>query len=803
MPPKKKEEPKTFTAQEEEAFSESSTIDDESNVPEEFPYDFFKPSFKPHKHQKQSVYLCLSAEQNRAKTTRIMDAYGNEEGVAEYFCNVGCIANGTGTGKSATMAALACYPIEERPDISTYSSALLTLDYKPNAEKPVLPFSVMVLKKENAAKIISDCQSYMMEGIIQTSTSKSDLSSRISSMSIRNIDKSKPYYAKLNYLNKKLFELDDNLKVIEESEEFLNLKSKADSMGIKLSEYNRLYPNQVITNYYNQVKKYRKIEDEIPKEEEKLREKEISIKTIEFFSYIMSDRRLFICTNENFHLLFPLFEFCRVERLILDEPQEIVITNQEKYRDSTFHEITHLFNSPDTAGMIRDPFLENSPAVMVWLMSATIHNIFFNETKSGSATKRYFISWVSRNAPFLRDYHNSTTGNYRTPELTKTHIIKFSKSYTDKVLGMENFVEKKYIKTKRNIYWALTKDILPQEKNDKLLKYLENEDFSGMLSFLEVSNLDQVVEGITRIIDGHTNDLQNKLNMTKLQGKALENYFQEIQNAVNENDRNIALLNQRYKCLFEKEKFKCGICNKDADIKEYDYENYEKASWLDNNGVCFCQNCCDVVHFSCWDSLKNAQECSNCATLNSQNRPCLMFKSENERIIEDTLVEQLERKSENEILNIFESKLVALKHLLSRKTGNKVLLYVNFLGTNDSKHVAEIVKSAIKRDYSIILMTPYTKKELELKFGDGSSNMITCVKTQNDTSKEIEKFRTSSGRTIWIADTSKSTGMDFEFVTDLISYSIFPEISQIIGRVTRPQRTETCNVYILTTDHNV
>ena len=807
MPPKKKkdedeeqEETKEFLekkSQDEQEFHRISTVDHPSSVPEEFPREFFSQGFKPFKHQCQTIYLCLEAEKNEPFETSVCDPNnGQILGYANCLCKVGCIANGTGTGKSLCAAALACYDIEQTEDISSYSSNLMMFDYVSNYQRPVLPFSVMILKKTNQEKIISDLNKFMKPGYIRHGVKKVELANNIKAthVNIDQIDTTKAYAKK--YLEYKNISRDTDLLLIEieERDAYKNNKEKAKNLGIKFKDYCAEHRDELedvdeMDRYLDLMYKYNDAEDKKQLEKDKIIFKKDELKVVDYMISLMKNKKLFICTSESFHLLFPLFEYYRVERIILDEPQEIVITNSKNFKHNKQQEIIDFLINP--AGARTEILKENSPAVMIWLMSATIHQIFDNEIKGKNIDSRYFNAWVGRNAPFLRDYHNSLRKSFRTPEMTKKYIIKFSKEYTDNLLYDKIWYKVIPIKVKRNGYFMLAQNIL-LDKQEKLDNYLENDDDTAVKQFLEISDMNDISTGIVRMLEDKISELQKSIDETKLTGKAFNTYKETMDGKIKNYTDKIELIERRESVLLsDNDTFKCGICRKNVRITDSQEGNDE--DWLYENASCFCPNCTNVTHYKCWHDLDDRLKCFNCKKSINEVKPCFFYAD----CVDDSLIGILENRNDK----VYETKIDALNYILKNKTGKRILVYTDFLTKDEGKNEEELVRLLLKRGYDVVLTKNMTKKRLNEIYGDESSR-IDSIKTENDTSAKIEEFRKNTENDIaWILDISKSTGMDFEFIDDIICYSKFNSLSQIIGRGMRPMRDKDYNVFVLSTNY--
>lgn len=859
--------------QREELFEKVSTVEHPDNVPEEFPYQYFKKEFKPFIHQTQTVHLCLQAEKPGIKRTEVRNcANGELEGYADYECKIGCIANGTGSGKSVCAAALACYDVEETREEQNVGTSLISLKFSPVIDRPIIRITLILAKKSNCKKIYSDTVKYMKDGLISQIMDEKDYTALLSSVDVGQLENDYPKaleeYEQLNSElaqfeeeNSRLIEdtIDEANEINEHSQKYAKRKGRTQVLEYfeNLEMLNRMEKElEEKKIYYEFTHKVPEVQIGIEyeknfKELEALHNYEgklsqAKLKRYDFLAEWISDnepaykiakqymiyahlfmgKKICICSEATFENFFPLFNTHRIQRLIVDEPHEINPINGEKFRRSFLDRCIDFLQSPKNPE--NTIARERSPAVMIWVMSATIHHMFENE----DLKRRFFIAWLSRNAPFLRDFLNSLGTSYRFPQMVSNQIIKFSKDYSNiNITGGRSTFEKIYCKIKRPVQLQLVEGIFEGDENANIQEYMNNDNEHKIMEFFGIDDIEKISQGIVNKLQLKINYLEDKIQEYKDQnGHAAK----EARDKIEELRKKIGLVERRNRAIVEQ--ISCSICYEDLTIPEYPGDS-PTIEWLEENGIVSCSSCFVRTHFGCYKKLLDKSHCMSCRLSTMEHKPTFVYinkkrkegskanhqknaggeievNDEEHQII--TEEEETEYETEN-IYPSFETKKEAFEEIikdvktreivdlddtpLRKKPIPKLLIFLNI--TNDENNAnTNIMQTLIDNKYNIYMLKKgnITQKSLAEKYHIDLKlkGIFKIAATKTKIPEHIEKFKEDKSKAAFIMDSiHDASGTDFEFITDLICYSNFANMVQVQGRGDRPGREFKFNLYII------
>ena len=787
----------------EELFVEITTVPDPETIDILFPKKYFKKSCKPFDHQGKTVRLCADAEACKGVQTEIYNPdTGVLQGSALCRSRIGGIANNTGAGKCLTALALACCDIEVEPEVFSYSSSLVDVTITPNEQRQVLPFSIILCPKTIVNHWKKNAEDFMKEEYYKVFESKARLLQLIAAFDLPDdfeIGHTTPleldYWKSYNDMKDMKVEIKKLNKIFKQEKD----EDKAEELEAQLEEKMRHY-KYCENNCSSIIEKF-KVDD--------------------FLKVTMEGKKVLICSAEAFYILFPMLIKYRIQRLFIDEPQLILITNQIQFRDSSFNECLDFLFNPKA--LSRSPYRENSPACFTWLISATIHQAIENES-SGKKTKtpRYINTWIGRNAPFLRDYVNSVNKQYRMPELVKKYIIKFSRSYVMEQMFKGKKLYVRYnIKVKRSIQAVAVEGVFEGNEQNIITDLINNDDSEGLCNYFGIESIEDLSDGIIKKLKYKIDDMKDKIKNTKLVGDGKENYVAKLKDAIaviNSKIKNIEMKQEKLNPR-EGESLECIICREDVKIdKEPNVEDKEKKNaLLKEHGTLICSVCATVYHCKClldYLQITNKKDCCMCRADLEKTKPCFLFKqTKNSRNIDDSFTDFLkeekeelgskkkgkkEKEEEKRIDKLtFDDKLEAFQECLEY-SGDKLLVFTNFSTKGDSQVDSQLVRYMIDNGYKVVIPRSKTKAELDANYGSEYTPYISMIRTQKDTPIMLDKFRQTSEKTAWILESGvTSAGLDFEFVDTIICYSNFASMTQIIGRGLRIGRNKKFRVFVL------
>lgn len=843
--------------QQEEVFQNVSTVDDPENVPEVFPYECFEENFKPFKHQSQTVYLCLETEKKGTYETEVRNPNTGElEGHATYTSRVGCIANGTGSGKTICAAALACYDIEETREEHDFGTELTTMRVVPLVDRPLIKVTFLLGKVTNCEKMFSETSNYMKNGLVSALLYKAKFNELERQTYVEEIeadyDEKMREYTKLDRRLEKFEEeyselINDTMeksqqkgktlydyavkknirKIIEFCERAAEVKRMKEELeeskvfrdmwespemqyGILYQENNTKY-NNLINSSDERKRRYKEKILELSQflsDKENIGKYKLAQKYMMYYN-LLKGKKLFICSEQVFQHFFPLFKTHRIQRLIIDEPQEISTENGDGFkRGSNNNAIDFLWNPKNPSTNIAK---EKSPALMVWFMSATIHNMFDREDLKG----RYIITWASRNAPFLRDFFNSSNVSYMFPQMVKRQIIKFSKEYSmHKIVGDVEMHEKKFYRVKRPTNLQMVEGIFEGSEMANIQQMIHNDNTEDLYRFFGIDNDQQISNGIIGKLRDKIADLRKKIEgyetKTGYHAREAEQKIKDLQDK-------IALVERRNRAI--NEHTCCSICFQEVEIPE-NPKKEPTEEWLNTHAIISCSSCFVRTHLSCYKQLIDKSHCICCRVSTVQAKPQFLYSSRQKiREIDDENNEIIPENEQEENLRTYEeiteTKIEAFDKILEdaetrdiytlkgkrpkTRPYTKLLIFLN-VTDKDSQSKKDVMQKLVNEGYTIFMQKSgqETQQKLAEEY-NAPQKKIFKLSTKTEFTKRLEEFREFNGKSAWIMKNLKdASGMDFEFVTDIICYTSFGNMVQIAGRGERPNRKIKFNLYIMT-----
>lgn len=735
---------------------EEVTTDQHYREIEETEIDFILEGEEFYKYQNQMLTKMIEAED--------LPPIISERG--EFYSRVAVNACAAGAGKTAAALALCIgIPEVEKPKVSMsgYSSSLVSMLLSDEDQREYIPTSVVVCPnplansawKKNCNKFFGPEYYYIIDSYSEMG--KTAAKEGFDAGNEGGVEE-------LTNITKKITSIKGKIKRGTVSPQELNLLPQLETRKIELRGGKRV----------------------------KVTSETMDPATMEFIVDKMRNYPVIICPASSFQYLIPIFKKYEVSRLFIDELQVISITNQKEMIGYLINPIIdHLVRSK-TKKHIVNTYREKSPARMIWLITATPHQMTEREDAD-----HFVNSWLARNAPFLSDYNNSVTGNYMFPEMIERYIIKFPKSYIDELkYGGRNFCNEITIKVNRPQVLAVLNGVMGDEfdtllQNDgyeEIMKKLNLEGVSISDPDLEIKIIVASIEKLNAEIaeidyreagykKGGTNaqleandeqrrKIREKINVIELKMKAL----QTIQSIANGEE------------LEDPEAAQCMICY--GDLEEE---------------ILSCPQCWGFYHPECilkwFKKTGAAKTCPKCRKPYNSVKDLCILKS-NGAGNEDgdakfDFVHQDDEKNEDEEMK-FETKLDAIKTLLNDDYNfRKTLLYLN--SSDESNTDVNVIRALLNMKLHVFYDKSMTKAQASFLFGPNAETYLHCITNRKKMEDYINKFEKAKNRCVFIMQTNaQSTGLDFPFIDCIICYSKFKPgtIDQIKGRAERASRTE-------------
>lgn len=703
-------------------------------------------------HQYQIIYKCLEAEYKPPIV--------NEEGEV-FYSRSGLICLSTGVGKTAAILGVCNYNVEDSKINFNLSSSSLTTIKLRRAQRININVSVICASDS----IITDAW-------------------------VKDIQR---YYPKLGYY--RFPTINEFGRSVLSSPEYTDMKYQNDRTKLIINDYFNSLEQRTINQEEFEIMMYAEIHEDIKTHSEKneyfnkldLEEEETFKRLIydKLFEIISNPaiRILFISTN-SFHFLFDFFKKCTVDRIIIDEPQDVVITKQENFRDyivdKRFKKVKKL-----TDKIV--PYCEESPARFLWCITATPERI------SDNTDKHYFNNWISKNDYTLIDYITNTEEGRLFPELISRYIIKFPYSYI-----LESNPQLKYLIHEYVLNIKPTKEIaiLAGALGEEFDDMLQNNDLQGIIDKLNVDggNIENIFQtAVTRLnidIRKHETDINNykpgtPQHVIDTSRRKLEEEKENLRELQNKIERHQGYVNRENDCC---------ICQ-----EVLDPNNKEKSCVAH-------MKCMNGFHMECVVEYAKHQKDHHLEVT------CPMCKQKLVR--KDLIPFSRDDEIKANDSNKFTSKMQALDFCLGQmqrtvidRNGNqsnvlldrrKVLLFVEF-SANDNNTLDDIIRLCQNKGFNVRL--PFnggTIPQLAAKYHSTNGCKVKNPGPKNKINIEINKFRESNDRYVWIFRSAKeASGLNFEFVDTSIEFSLFKSHKQIIGRSMRMNRITEVDSFIL------
>lgn len=396
-------------------------------------------------HQYQSIAKCLEAEGAGPIVT--------ENGV--FYSRIGVNANLPGSGKTAVMLGMAQYDVQEsKIDGQIYSTPLMTIK-RNSPERTFINTTIFLGNTGVIGNWKSDCDKFYGMGQYYEFTTPA---------------KMKKEMGKINYdlerLNKRKDELSKQKNAAKKQNNMEMARYYEDQEKQTKQQIDRIYEDQFITYVGSKMRQYRVI----------------------------------IISADSFALFFDIFKRIEVARVVIDELQVIGVKNQKDMKNYLMDNVLDFLLRP---GKSKATFYREPPfARFMWIVTATPHLIDENEGPT-----HYFNNWIGRNAPFLRDYANSVSGNYVLPEMIKRYIIKFPNSYVNDIIGVSEFKEEYIFTVAKPPMIKAIYGVLGSEFD----KMINNEDYESLMKKLDVSGSEYIMSGAIRYLESKIEDIQEKM----------------------------------------------------------------------------------------------------------------------------------------------------------------------------------------------------------------------------------------------------------------------------------------------------
>lgn len=742
-------------------------MDEYSTVPNyaSIPCDAFRIPFLVSplwKHQYQYIYCCLKTEADPPIVT------DNGE---VFYSKSGLLPSSTGTGKTATMLGVMNFPVDERPIKHNIFSTSLNMFMLNKKSRENISCSIVCSKKEIIRDAwIKDLQAFYP----RLPYYEFDTIGNFEKDSL----KSPEFQQMSNYLNGII-----NYVSYCRAELLLNKMSQENFEMAMVKITDAEINDDVGAQKYIDLKK---------KEIKELQQKVIRNRIVS----IMKAHKVIFISKDSFHFLIDVFRDFTVDRLVFDEPQDIVITKQETFREYL----------PDSrAKFLRSigknvPYFEESPARFIWYVCATPDGIQNN-------VKNHFINqWIDANDFVINDYVTNTEEERLFPELVEKYVVKFPLSYIlDQRPDLQRLIRKFRVKCRGNVQANIVRGLISSEIDTML----ENDDYDAVMEKLSVSGtasniLDAAVERINL-------DIKKLDAKIKAYDPATPNHIIVKSNSdLEEMKQKLVDLNRKINIFrgnhLENEVQDCSICFESLNIVPRQGDSSNKRCVVH-------MGCMNVFHIGCFqESMKLKKDCPMCREQIKSIEDIKTVYDQNGRSIENQVNEDDQvdnQRRQEEFKDPLDgtqqgTKLETIKKiLLSTKNingynirRNKVLLFINF-SRDDGTNVDEIVPTVQACGYNVRLpFNGMTIDELNQKYPPINGCRVTLKKASSYIRKEIEEFKTTNERWVWIFRSGKeSSGLNFPFVDTSIQYSEFGR--QVIGRSVRMNRVDHLDLITL------
>lgn len=793
------------------------TIENYEQLSTTFNNQYFRGNAWPH--QSQAANAMLIAESGEDIITQNGDIYNS---------NFGILALPTGTGKTITSLLVAAYDVPERKEkLKTISTMLCTLRLK-KVERQNISVTIICTNDD----ILNE------RWIPDISNFFGGVEYQSSNLFTSNIGNGMPYY---KFGGKKTIENE-----VKNSPEYINYSSNLANLKTLCSQWNSLlYSNPdyqpqfelAMTQIDSKIKTIDDFHTHLAKKEEELK-KVYEILFNFKIATILSNVRVAFITNDSFQILLNFFKYYTVSRLIFDEPQTLVLTNQKNFEDylmdKKFDDTRrHFFGSVGRKNC-KPPttYSEESPARFFWYCTATPGLISDNDKG------HYINTYVSRNEFITLDYIKHPNPNDRLyRELIARNVIKFPYSYILEKSRPDllSLCRKITLKTKKSMQSTILRGVL----DENIDNFLENDDEDAIKGRLAKDlGLDKLYRNGT-VMDILDLALQKLLLDINDLDKTIKGYKAGAkQHVINESTKKLQDMIQKYHTTKKKidifkgdinntDLIQCSICGNSIEHEYLPIEGESQEDILKRFGIVH-TNCMNTFHYQCLLNYKNSEEW-NCPLCNQeveetdikpfnkkggsnstlqqdenyklsiQNNPRYSQHVENETYMNfNTLNKTYIKKTDalrDTLKPILDVDQNGNQFLSPRKKG---LLFVEF-SKNENPKQKEIIKILQESGFDVRL--PFTLKNEELNSQYPPINGSYVHNPKTNFVKEIKEFMETSKPTIWLFRSVKeSAGLSFPFVDFIVLYSKFKSVKQILGRGMRLTRVIKFDFIIISSE---
>lgn len=749
-------------------FDEATTDPDYENIEEvDLGEGFVNENLPLYVHQKQLITKMFDAEQEGPIET--------EEG--SFYSRLGAVALKPNSGKTAAAIGLClAVPSLDKPEESMlgWSSSLVSMKLKSDDTRGYIETSVVICPNTLVDTWASNCDKFYGEGYYYIVKNNTEMT--------READK-----------DGKVIGAGNDVTLKELTKKITSLKGKEKRGTIKPEE-KELLPllieqKEKLKGSKKKVSSKDKIED---------------LGTIDFLVEKMNSYPIIICPASSFASLIPVFKEYEVTRLLLDELQKTTLTHQDYMKGYKTNPILEYLNSRKGSTTSNR---ELSPARFIWLITATPHQLEKHEKG------HFFNSWISRNAPFLKDYTNSN-GNYMFPEMLCRYVIKFPDSYVSRFL---NKIKGEKVTIKIKIPGIVT--VLNGVMGDDFDSLLQNDNIEGVMKKLNLEGVSiddpklelKIITATQSLLKQENDEIRRVESAYKNGGTSsqLENNRARIR----ENEIKIARIERKMNILNS-----ISALNSGEDLTEEE-ENYLECSICmegpsESESLMACPKCWGLCHDKCslkWFKMQGFQKtCPKCiCRINSVSDMCV-FKVN----VDEDGNQNFEIKDESKQESDRSSKSEAIIDIVGendddflRSNGGKVperdpdttdldfedirktIIFLN--DTTESTEEVNLIRGLLDNGIAIFYDKAFSINQAIEKYGPKAKNLMKFVKDKKKIQKFVDEFEGVNRKAVFILRKgSASTGLNFPFVDAIVTYSTFSsdDMKQIIGRAEREGR---------------
>lgn len=749
-------------------FEEATTDPDYENIEEvDLGDDFVNENFPLYVHQKQLITKMVEAEQEGPIET--------EDG--SFYSRLGAVALKPNSGKTAAAIGLClAVPSLDKPDESMlgWSSSLVSMKLKSNDTRGYIETSVVICPNTLVNTWANNCDKFYGEGYYYIVKNTTEMN--------KEADK-----------DGKVIGAENDITLKELTKKITSLKGKEKRGTIK-SEEKELLPLLI------EQKEHLKSGKKKASPKDKIED----LGTIDFLVEKMNSYPIIICPASSFAFLIPVFKEYEVTRLLLDELQKTTLTNQDYMKGYKTNPILEYLTNSRRGSTTSNR--ELSPARFIWLITATPHQLEKHEKG------HFFNSWISKNAPFLKDYTNSINGNYMFPEMLCRYVIKFPDSYVSRFL---NKIKAEKVTITVKVPKIIT--VLEGNMGDDFDFLLQNDNLDEIMRKLNIENTSvndpdleiKIISAAQKILKDENDEIRrvekaykNGGTSVQLKNNSIRIRENEIKIASIERKKNIlnsvSILNSEEELTEDEEKvLECSIC-------------LEGPNERDSLMACpkcwgLCHDKCSLKWFKCQGSEKSCPKCKY--KINSLSEMCIFNVNFDEK---GTKTFKIEKTQESD----YTSKVDAILDIVGENDDDflrsnkgkvperdpsttdldigeirKTLIYLN--NAVESCEEIKLIQGLLEQGIAIFYDKTFSLDQAVEKYGPKARNLMKFVKDKKKIQKFMDEFEIVNRKSVFIMRRgSTSIGLNFPFVDAIVTYSTFSpdDMKQIIGRAEREGR---------------